>query len=567
MCVLVTLSACQSCSGPWQVTLQQECVCYNSTETEALVRCSEHNVAVLLGHCLTIDKDGSSLGPCLNNFHYTQYSNVDKQDQRYVMLSTSANQSIIRDEMCGPLARRGRVCSVCEEGYGPTVLQAGFTCAHCKWYGPVVYLVLEFGPLTILFLILLLFPVNITSAKMSSFVVYCQVVATILTYDTIVANAVIDSGPIQAITLYTLLTLSNIWNLDFTTFVAFLPPICLSDKLTNMHVVLLKYLSALYPLLLVLLTYAIVQLHARGNRVLVCLGRPVKLCCRRTKTLYNPNKSLMDVFASFILLSYSKLFLLFFVTIANASIDTVTYNGTHETSQVPRFDTSLSYMSGVHLPITLFSLTVFVLLTILPVALLCLYPWRWFRTALNYCPLTRHQVVITMFVEKFQADYCDGLDENRSDTRWLSSLPMVILTGVYISAFLFDLYLSWLIYTLWLLTVTVLVLLVRPHRRSIMTTVTGLLLALLIAYAVLYNTFMNNLGDASSSNVTLGTIWVCLLLLALPHLVLYVSLLIKPLRWLIGRCKRRPHLQTTQEGDWEEPHRLASPNEYTPLIA
>ncbi len=544
------------------VSTQQECVCYNSTENEEIVHCSEHTVEVLFGHCLTTDDDGSNIGPCLNNFHYTHYDNIDKEDTRYVLLPITSNQTTVTEEMCGPLDRRGRVCSVCKEGYGPTVLQAGFTCAPCKWYGPLVYLALEFGPLTVLFLILLLFPVNITSAMMSSFVVYCQAVSTILTYDTIVANAVISSGKAQAVSLYTLLTLSNIWNLDFTTFVAFLPPICLSEKLTNMHVILLKYLSALYPLLLVLLTYVIVQLHARGNRVLVCLGQPLRHCCHRINTLYNPQKSLMDVFASFILLSYSKLFLLFFLTVANASIDTVTYNGTHETHQVPRFDTTLSYMSGVHLPITLFAITLFVTLTILPAALLCLYPWRWFRQALNYCPLTRHQVILTMFVEKFQADYWDGLNNNGTDSRWLSSLPMVVLSGVYLAAFLFDLYLSWLVYTLWLLTVTVVVLLARPHKKPIMTVVTGLLLAMLLAYAVLYNTFMNNLGDASASDLTLGTIWVCILLLALPHLVLYGSLLARPLRWLVRRYKR-PHPLRQEE---EEPHRLHNPNEYTPLV-
>ena len=221
-------------------------------------------------------------------------------------------------------------------------------------------------------------------------------------------------------------------------------------------------------------------------------------------------------------------------------------------------------MSGVHLPIALFAITLFILLTILPVALLFLYPWRWFRQALNYCPLTRHQIALTMFVEKFQADYCDGLDNNRADCRWMSSLPMVVLSGVYMSAFLFDLYISWLVYILWLLGVTVTVLIVRPHKKPLMTSVTGLLLAMLIVYAVLYNTFMNNLGDPSASDLTLDTIWACLLLLGLPHLVLYISLLIRPLKWVVRRCKK-PHPQAQEE--WEEPHRLHSPNEYTPLTA
>lgn len=569
LCVLVLLvlnRTEENCSQPWHVinTTLEGCVCYNLSDAQDTVRCSDDQVEVLFGHCLTVDDHGSHLGPCLNNLHYADYKNIAKGDKRYVTLSARANHSTVNDQMCAILHRTGPVCNECMEGYGPTVLQAGFSCAQCEWYGVLVYLLLEFGPLTIVFLILLVFPINITSAMMSGFVVYCQVVSTVLTYDTTLANAVISSGKTQAVTFHILLTLSNIWNLDFTTFVAFLPAICLSERLTNIHVILLKYLSAAYPLLLVTATYIIVQLHARGNRLLACLWRPFRQCCARTRrAIWSPQKSLVDVFASFILLSYSKLFLLFFLTIADASLTTVSFNATLHTEHVLRFDTTLTYWTGMHIPIVLFSVTVFLGLTVLPVLLLWLYPLRLFRRALNYCPLTRHQVILTMFVDKFQADYNDGLNGGGYDMRWLSSLPMVVPCGVYISAFLFDHYLSWLVYILWLLIINVTVLLLRPYKKQLMTIVNGTLLAMLIAYAVLYNTFMNNLTDPSASNPTLGTIWSCLLLLAIPHLVLYGSLLCKPVLMIY---RRRGDTNHQDRGDMEEEaHRLQQPDQYTPL--
>ena len=565
----VGASSNTSCSLPWHVndSTTGHCVCYNNSQTENIVKCSEESIDVLFGHCLTVDDNYTYLGPCLNTFLSAHYSDIDERDQRYVCLPVSANHTLINELMCSVLHRAGVGCRECLEGYGPSALQAGFVCAKCESYGVPVYLLLEFGTLTLLFTLLLLLPVSITAAPMSSFVVFCQVVSIILTYDSTVPNAVTSSGQPQAVLFYILLSLTNVWNLDFTTFVTFIPPICISDKLTNVHVILLKYLSAVYPLLLVLLTYTLVQLHARGNRITAALWRPLARCCTRMRTAWSPQNSLIDVFASFILLSYSKLFLQFFLSIAGAYVHRVPFSGgTPLADYVMRFDTTLSYFTGEHIPTVLFSAIVFITLNILPVLLLCCYPLRCFRGALNSCPLTRHQVTLTTFVEKFQGDYCDGLNGSRYDLRVFSSLPMIILSGTYTAAFLFDLYLAWIIFTMWLLAMTLLMLIVRPYKKAYKNAVSGLLLSLLIVYAILYNTFMNNLTDPSASEVTQGTVWIALLLLATPQALFYASLL-RPLVVKCSQWLKRTTTQEVTEDEEDEPHRLLSPTEYSPLLS
>ena len=566
--VALTESTNQSCTLPWHISDPTgQCVCFNSSQTEKIVKCSDESIAVLFGHCLTVDDNNTYLGPCLNTFLSAYYSNIDKRDKRYVTLPASANHTKINELMCSVVNRTGVACSQCMKGYGPTALQAGFVCVKCESYGIPLYLLLEYGPLTLLFLLLLWLPVSITTAPMSIFVVFCQVVSIILTYDSTVANAVTSSGRPQAVLFYILLSLSNIWNLDFTTFAIFVPPICISNSMTNVHVILLHYLSAFYPLLLVLLTYTLVQLHARGNMITSTLWRPLARCCARTRTAWSPKNSLVDVFASFILLSYSKLFLLFFLSIAEAQIVSVPHNGNSSLQDnVMRFDTTLTYFTREHIPTVLFSVTVFVLLTVLPVLLLCCYPLRCFRGALNSCPLTKHQMILTTFVEKFQGDYCDGLNRSRYDLRVFSSLPMIILSGAYIAAFMFDLYVSWIIFTMWLLAMTLMVLIVRPYKKTYKNAVSGLLLSLLIVYAVLYNTFMNNLTDPSASKVTQWTIWTALLILAVPQVVTYASFLCPLVIKCTQRLKRRTRQETVENED-DEPHRLQSPTEYSPLLS
>ena len=56
-----------------------------------------------------------------------------------------------------------------------------------------------------------------------------------------------------------ILTCYRFWNLGFLRFL--IPPFCMSQDLKNIHVLALHYVSAFYPLLLIFLTYACVELH------------------------------------------------------------------------------------------------------------------------------------------------------------------------------------------------------------------------------------------------------------------------------------------------------------------
>ena len=65
------------------------------------------------------------------------------------------------------------------------------------------------------------------------------------------------------------------WFLEFR----FLPSqFCISDRLTNLHMLTMEYLVALFPLFLTALTYIFIQLHARDCRILVTLWRPCSVC-------------------------------------------------------------------------------------------------------------------------------------------------------------------------------------------------------------------------------------------------------------------------------------------------
>ena len=78
-----------------------------------------------------------------------------------------------------------------------------------------------------------------------------------------------STQPWSQVILQILIFSYDFWDLDF--FHSVIPPFCVSDKITDLHLLALQYLPALYPLLLIALTYILIELHDKNVRVVVCL--------------------------------------------------------------------------------------------------------------------------------------------------------------------------------------------------------------------------------------------------------------------------------------------------------
>ena len=142
---------------------------------------------------------------------------------------------------------------------------------------------------------------EITSGFMIGFVLYCQIVANIFTcslYFTVLQEK-------NWVLTQVMLTLYGFWNMDFFRLVV--PHFCVSEQLSTLGVVSLGYISAVYRLLLTLVLYSLIKLHHRGCRLVVAIWRPLHRYFIRFRRFWQTSTSLMDVFATFLLLSYSKM--------------------------------------------------------------------------------------------------------------------------------------------------------------------------------------------------------------------------------------------------------------------
>ena len=122
-----------------------------------------------------------------------------------------------------------------------------------------------------------------------------------------------------------IITFYGFWNLDFFRYV--LPPFCVSPKLQRIHIVTLYYISAFYPLCLIGVTWFLIKLHSRDIKPITWLWGKLKHFSKSVNMKFEGSHSLIDVFATFFLLSYAKLLFTSFNILAYG----ITYNFNNST--------------------------------------------------------------------------------------------------------------------------------------------------------------------------------------------------------------------------------------------
>ena len=196
------------------------------------------------------------------------------------------NASQLDEVMCGPYNRRGLLCGECKDGYGPVVYSFDMTCANCSslWsrYAISLYLFLQFVPTTLIFFCFVVFKFNITSGPLLGYVLFCQTaIAAINKQHFFIYNYIKYHVPLSLRVLLDFSsTLTQFWSLQYLKEI--IPPFCISDKLTGIHVHMLNLVTAIYPLVLVIISCILMELHARNYRVVGFLWKPFKIILTKT---------------------------------------------------------------------------------------------------------------------------------------------------------------------------------------------------------------------------------------------------------------------------------------------
>ena len=464
------------------------CECYHNALPTNDIICTDTGVTAGVGYCVTYQENiGTFFAECV----YFQLPCGNFTNGGYFSLPSNASE--LNEYMCGPMKRTGLVCSECIDGYGPSVTSFGYQCHECSdsWSGVLLYLLIELVPSTLFYFVILILRITMTSAPMPLFIMYSQLIVYALVKDPVLLNKMVmqsHSKVVQYICT-AIASLYGIWNLDFLRYTV--PPICISSKLSIIHVEFLGCLSALYSLALIALTWTCVELHGSNCRPLVLLWRPFHRCFVRLRKHWDISNDIIDVSATFLLLTYSKL------TCQSLQILTTQYilkNGALY-RKVNLYDPSISFMSTKHVPFVVVSLVLLVLFVIPPPLILLLYPTKLFSRCVITCRLSgRTRAALQTFVEKFYGCYQDNFTGLR-DRRRFSALYFFVRGAIIVIYFIRENFLShnwWFFAIILFMSTSLLVGYVQPYKKSYMNILDTLLLTHLALLCLLASTPFDN---------------------------------------------------------------------------
>ena len=523
---------------------------------KGILRCVEgtYEASVFIGFCVSRENGTSALlvtrCPFANN----------------VQPLNKINQSSTgKATFCSGIKREGKLCGKCTNNYGVSVFSDTFKCIPCNGNHlqyAVEYLAVEFIPTTAFFMIILYFHIGITTGPANGFIFFSQMVTTPLEilyvrfglkilflnnhenngkyFSNIMADVIVDPY--------------CIWNLEF--FRIFHPNICFSPNLRVIHILALRYISAIYPLLLLGFAYIIIELQARNIRPIVWLWKVICFPCVRWRRVWKAKTSIIDAFATCVLLSYNKFMYVSLLLLSRSKV----YSDQNGAKPVLNFDPTIEFMTGKHIPFAILAVIIIIMFGILPPFLLTFYQFQPFQAFLESCKLRRQG--LQQFVAAFQGCYKDGTN-GKIDSRFFAGLYFIFrFIVLLINALAEDILTGLVSLTVVSMVFVFLCAVIQPYKKRIYNIVDSFCFGLLGLITVLQLYIYINLQETIELS-RIFLFYYFLLYIPLLYIVCYVT------HWLFLCYKNRgQRLYTPVTEDFREPvighERSTSPPNISP---
>ena len=418
-CAVSLLPRCINASGscsPWFDCGETDWLCDKIPHD--IFKCSDHQrVSILTCHCATYNEaeDVIEVGKCI-------YNTVPTPENLIPYKELPATKDEINDVMCQEFNRTGTLCGKCKDGYYPLAYSFDMNCVECpngksNWWR---FVLVAFLPLTVFYFVILLFKINVTSSHLHGFVYFSQgismpVLARCILIAESVRRKMYLSSPLRFVGV-----LYGIWNLDFFRFINL--GICM--EINILQILALDLAVGIYPLLLMGLTYLLIDLYDRNFTPLVITWKPFRAFFGLFQKNLDIKTSLIDAFATFFVLSNVKFLTVSFDLLTPVQVYQLNSTKNLTTSLRLFYNASVPYLGKEHLPYAILGITVFLLSVLLPTILLTLYPFRWFQKFLNLFPVRWY--ILHTFMDSFQGCYKDGTQPGTRDCRWFSSLFFIV---------------------------------------------------------------------------------------------------------------------------------------------
>jgi len=271
-------------------------------------------------------------------------------------------------------------------------------------------------------------------------------------------------------------------------------------------------------------------LHARNFKPVVILWKPFCYLCVRLRRNWNIRTSLIDAFASCILLSYSKII---DISLALISPNPVYgYDGT-PVYQTVHYDLDTIFLSPEHQPLFIVAIILLFVLGLFPPLLLILYPFRWFQKLLNALRVNKLQSLY-IFVDAFQGCYKNGTGK-LPERRYFAGFYFVFRIAVFFVTSRGNLTLSGTATILACIygTILLLICILQPYKKAFYNYLDAGIFFILTFYYILMTYQFNYAQTRGKINRPAWYITYIALFVPILYMIVFV------LYWILTRFRAR----------------------------
>ncbi len=457
-----------------------------------------------------------------------------------------SNTSELNHLMCDKFHRMRRFCGQCQEGYGLAAYSYHYiSCIPCKHYGYknwIRYFTIALLPLTVFYILVILLKFNATTSRLNGWIMITQC-ATVPVQMRIINEALTNTSSFNLLYIKNyikfLTVFTGVTNLDF--FRTIYRPFCLHPRANILHVLSLDYIVAFYPFVLILLTYMLVTIYDKHYRILVWMWKPFKWCLSHYQRQWNIKTSLIEVFATFVLLSYIKIISVSCdLLAATRSYD---IHGNRLNKLYLYYDANIEYFGRQHLPFAILALFTGLVFVILPFLILVLYPCRCFQRGLNYMGWRCQTLHIIM--DAFQGSYKIEPYDLRYFSAYYLLLRMMTIAQMLIYPNSFYLYTSAVVFLFSAMIFTAF----HPYKTTSHNKIDIIMMLVMTLY---FASYYINVTLASSVAVSFQGISIVILVLYSISLLSWkvmgskVKTMIRKIKFCIAKIKSRNDLDQLQ---------------------
>ena len=454
-----------------------QCVCSNAQPQQIICHQIERASFLKLGHCAFQDEAINATAVSACPYVFPAHLIHDG------CIRLPHNTSQLNDFICGHLKREitAPLCGRCTNGTGPSIYSFGSQCASCSNVNILYYLLLQYVPTTIIFLMILLFRFDIVSPPMAHYVLYCNLMVLLFKSTVGIPVLQVSLNTFTPTLTRLMVTLNAIWTFDTLYFLS--PPLCISENIQGIYIPVFDAAAALYPFILLLMTYFTIELYSRDFKPLVVIWNLSYQKFGRYLKSWSGDKSLIRTFAALFYLSFTKFLIVVLESFIFINVNSM--DG-YVVATVSFIDPTVTLFSQKHIPLVTIAIFIVIFIISPPIMLLIIFPTTCCQKFCT-CLKPRWMLTLQIFADTFQGCYKNGTNgtkDYRQMAGYILSLwivtPVLFFIAIHITSNYVMSWLATMVLVSMLLGVAILVLEPYQHRTA---NISGTLLGFSIALA------------------------------------------------------------------------------------